>query len=156
LNGNSEDLEKWITDSFDAYSTMTRDILKTIADNETERLNSLNSNKKRSIKSQKRKNWRERHKTPIKIALASALVATGIVGTLAYQKISDIEYRNYLEKNLYQIENSLIEDGARFNESFFDVQKKFYEFKISNLEEENKKLKENNNIPEPTLLNFEK
>jgi hypothetical protein len=113
------------------YLQMTKTILQTIADKDTEHFTDKTSYRKLKTKMQQARNFYHRHSKPFAIALASTLLTAGVVGgsvgTIAYQnyqrqkeleRVSDnldqlLDWRYSLEKSLDYFQ----EVGARISET---------------------------------------
>lgn len=86
-----------------SYLEMTKKILQTIADKDTEHFVQRKSNREFKILKQRAKNFYQRHSKPIAIAAAATLLTAGTIGgsigTIAYQNYEkQIEMQKILRK----------------------------------------------------------
>lgn len=95
--------KEFISTQAQSYLEMTRTILQTIADKDTQHFVPRKSNRELRVLKQRAKNFYSRHSRPIAITLASTLLTAGVVGgsvgTIAYQNYQkQIEMQKILTK----------------------------------------------------------
>lgn len=84
------DAGQWLDAQMKNYFDMTHQILSEISAFESQTPYGRKSKVKReSVLLRRLSNWKKRHQAPVLIGLAASLVGAGIVGTLAYQKITE-------------------------------------------------------------------
>lgn len=71
------------------YVDITKTVLRTIAEGDTEKLVPRDEVMKKSVLAKRLVNWKDRHIRPIKVALASAVIGAGIIGIPTYQNITE-------------------------------------------------------------------
>jgi hypothetical protein len=118
-----KDAGQWLDEQIETYFGMTKTILETTLNNDAQYLKGSRV-KRKSALMQRLKNFVSEYKKPVQIALAAALISTGILGTLGYQKISDARKDADFQRFVHKIES----EGPRAFDKKMD-EKSFYLYK---------------------------
>jgi hypothetical protein len=104
----------FVYSSAQAYLEMTKTILQTIADKDTEHFGERKTNRKYKITKQRAKNFYQRHSKPIAMILGSTLLTAGLIGG----SLGTIAYQNYAKQQEMQNDVRRMSHVIDFEEGF--------------------------------------
>ena len=130
------DAAGWLEGQMHSYFSMTQKVLETISESDQEVLIEKGKIRRDSVTLQRIKNWKKRNQTPVLIGLAGALIASGVMGTLTYQKVTEKDRITYEANEI----RSLVSQAAATRKADFiyyfaamDIEKKTFLKSLNNI-----------------------